>query len=329
VRLRLSVSDWFPASFLEVGRAAQHVVITVGGVLLVGLIVGAVVLTQLDSGSGSLVRPTQVGPAKDVVAPPPRGAVVLAGESGTNAVALAISPGPRPKLTATVLAQSGDPASGLPLSFRVGGKTLRAKPCGKGCYTVRAPRPAPRVDVVLPGHAVAFDVPRSTPSATQIVARAARVTRRLSSLVYVESLRSGPTGGLLTTWRLKAPSEATYDIRKGAQAVIIGDRRWDRDKAGEPWRRSPQIPPLNVPRPAWGSVAVNAHLLGTARIGGHPVWIVSFANPTTPAWFTAWIDKTTYRPLRLKMTAAAHFMLHNYLEFDQPLKIVPPKSSAR
>jgi hypothetical protein len=307
------------------GRAAQHVVLIVGGVLLVGLIVGAVVLTHLDSGSGSLVRPTRVGPAKDVVAPPPTGAVVFAGESGTNAVALAVSPGARPKLTATVLAQSGDPASGLPLSFQVGGKTFRAKPCGSGCYTVTARRPARRVDVVLPGHTVAFDVPRSTPSAAQIVAHAARVTRRLSSLVYVESLRSGPTGGLLTTWRLKAPSEATYDIRKGAQAVIIGDRRWDRDKPGEPWRRSPQIPPLNVPRPAWGSVAVNAHLLGSARIGGRPVWIVSFANPTTPAWFTAWIDKTTYRPLRLKMTAAAHFMLHNYLEFDQPLKITPPK----
>ena len=307
------------------GRAAQHVVLTLGGVLLVGLIVGAVVLTHLDSGSGSLVRPAQVGPAKDVVAPPPRGAVVLAGESGTNAVALAVSPGRRPKLTATVLAQSGDAASGLPLSFRVGRRTLRGRPCGSGCYTVTAPRMARRVDVVLPGHTVAFDVPASTPSAAQIVARAARVTRRLSSLVYVESLRSGPTGGLLTTWRLKAPSEATYDIRKGAQAVIIGDRRWDRDKAGEPWRRSPQIPPLNVPRPAWGSVAVNAHQLGSARIGDHPVWIVSFANPTTPAWFTAWIDKSSYRPLRLKMTAAAHFMLHRYVEFDQPLEITPPR----
>ena len=293
--------------------------------LLVGLIVGAVVLTHLDSGHGSLVRPTKVGPAKDVVAPPPHGAVVLADESGTNAVALAVSPGARPELTATVLAQSGDPASGLPLSFRVGGRTLPATACGSGCYTARAARPVRRVDVVLPGHSVPFDLPRSAPSAARIVARAARATRRLSSLVYVESLRSGPTGGLLTTWRLKAPSEATYDIREGAQAVIIGDTRWDRDKTGEPWRRSPQIPALKVPRPAWGSVAVNAHLLGSARIGGRPVWVVSFANPTTPAWFTAWIDKSTYRPLRLKMTAAAHFMLHRYLEFDQPLRISPPR----
>jgi len=250
---------------------------------------------------------------------------VLAGESGTRAVALAVGTGIRPKLTATVLGQDGDPESGLPLSFRVGSAALPAQPCGPGCYTAAAPRRVRRVEVVLPKNPIAFDVPASTPSAARIVARAARVTRRLRSLVYVESLRSGPTGGLLTTWRLKAPSEATYDIRNGASAVIIGRTRWDRDRPGAPWRRSQQIPALTVPQPAWGSAVANAHLLGTGRLGGKPVWIVSFVNPDTPAWFTAWIDRSTYRPLRLKMTAAAHFMRHTYLEFDRPLRIVPPR----
>src|SRR4029453_13298018 len=115
------------------GRAAQHVVLIVGGVLLVGLIVGAVVLTHLDSGSGSLVRPTQVGPAKDVVAPPPTGAVVFAGESGTNAVALAVSPGARPKLTATVLAQRRDPAR------RAGGRARSCPRRGAHRAAIRPP----------------------------------------------------------------------------------------------------------------------------------------------------------------------------------------------
>ena len=52
---------------------------------------------------------------------------------------------------------------------------------------------------------------------------------------------------------------------------------------------------------------------------------MSFANPTTPAWFTAWIDRATYRPLRLHMTAAAHFMTHRYLAFNRPLAIAPPR----
>jgi len=51
---------------------------------------------------------------------------------------------------------------------------------------------------------------------------------------------------------------------------------------------------------------------------------VSFVNPSTPAWFTVAIDRATYRPLRLRMTAAAHFMTHRYLEFNRPLAIEPP-----
>jgi len=179
--------------------------------------------------------------------------------------------------------------------------------------------------VALPGGAVSFRIPAVTPSATAIVARAARVFRGLRSLVYVESLRSSPKPGLLTTWRLKAPNEVTYDIRGGPSAVVIGRRRWDRDRPGAPWRRSQQIPALTVPQPTWGDVAVNAHVLGTGRVGGRPVWIVSFANPTTPAWFTAWIERGTYRTLRLRMTAAAHFMRHRYVEFDRPLTIRPPR----
>jgi hypothetical protein len=173
--------------------------------------------------------------------------------------------------------------------------------------------------------AVAFDIPKGTRPAAAIVAHAARVTRALKSLVYTEALRSGPTGGLLTTWSLQAPDQVEYRIRGGADAVVLGTRRWDRDRPGAPWRRSQQLPALRVPQPAWGSQASNAYVLGTARVNGRPVWVVSFANPTTPAWFTAWIDRATYRPLRLHMTAAAHFMTHRYLAFDRPLKIEPPR----
>lgn len=287
---------------------------------MAGLLVAAVALTRLNSGHGSLVETTSLKPAK-AVPPPPQGALVLAQEVGTRAVALAIGHG---RLTATVLGSSGDAASGLSLSFRVGAVSRSARPCGPGCYTAAAPRRARRVTVVLPGRKAAFVIPSQTQPAARIVARAARVFSALRTLVYVESLRSGAKGGLLTTWRLKAPSEVTYDIRGGASAVIIGKRRWDRDRPGAPWRRSQQIPALRVPQPSWGDVAVNAHVLGRARVAGRPVWIVSFANPTTPAWFTAWIDRRTYRTLRLRMTAAAHFMRHRYVEFDRPLAIRPP-----
>jgi hypothetical protein len=307
-----------------VSTRTQRALLGAGAILVVGLVAGLVALTEFGSSHGSLVQAPRVKPA--AVAPrPPAGAVVLAQEAGARAVALAIGQGTRPRLTATVLDSSGDPASGLPLSLRVGGSQLAARSCGPGCYAATAPRSSRRIEVVLPGGAVTFRSPASTPSATEIVARAGRVFRQLRSLVYVEALRSSPKPGLLTTWRLKAPNEVTYDIRGGASAVIIGGTRWDRDSPGAPWRRSQQIPALDVPQPTWGDVATNAHVLGTGRVAGRPVWIVSFTNPTTPAWFTAAIDRRTYRTLRLRMTAAAHFMRHRYVAFDRPLTIRPPR----
>lgn len=254
--------------------------------------------------------------------PPSRGALVLGGESGSRAVALAVGNG---RLTATVLSPEGGPQSGLKVSFAVGRRTIGARPCGPGCYSAAAPK-ASHVVVRLNGSPpVAFTVPARPRPAAAIVARAAKVTRALRSLVYVESLRSGPTGGLLTTWSLKAPNEVEYRIKGGADAIVLGTRRWDRDHAGARWRRSQQLPALRVPQPAWGSTATNAYVLGESTVGGRPVWVVSFANPNTPAWFTTWIDRRSYRPLQLRMTAASHFMFHRYVAFDQPLTIAPPR----
>jgi len=228
-------------------------------------------------------------------------------------------------MTATVLGPDGGPLSGLKVSFRAGPRIVQASPCGPGCYSAASTRPA-NVQVRLSGSKpVDFEIPARARPAAAIVARAALATRKLKSLVYVESLRSGPTGGLLTTWTMKAPNEVEYRIRGGADAIVIGTRRWDRDRAGAPWRRSQQLPALRVPLPAWGARATNAYVLGETSVGGRPAWVVSFANPSTPAWFTAVIDRATYRPLQLHMTAAAHFMTHRYLEFDRPLRIEPPR----
>jgi hypothetical protein len=306
------------ASVFPVSGLSWRVAVALGVLLLGALVAGGVALTQIGSGHGSAVGTSSL--TVGVVAPPkpPRGALVLAGESGERAVALAVLPR---RLTATVLGGDGSPLSGLWLSFRAGSRVVRARPCGHGCYT-----PAARVEVRPAGSpSLTFRVPAARRPAAAIVARSARTVRSLRSLVYVESLRSGPTGGIVTTWRMKAPDEAEYTIHGGAEAVVLGERRWDRDHAGEPWRRSQQLPPLLLPQPAWGSVATNEYVLSQSRVGGRPVWVVSFANPTTPAWFTAWIDRETYRPLRLRMTAAAHFMFHRYVQFNRPLRIVPPR----
>ena len=313
-----------PASFLEVSRKTLT---TAGAILVAGTVLGLVAVAWLGSSGGSAVqtRGLTVAPSAKAPPAPPRGAIVLAREVGARAVALAVEGGARPRLTVTVLGPDGAAESGLAVSFRAGGATLRARACGPGCYRARASAPVRSVRVVLPKDSASFTVPAAVRSATAIVRRASRVIRRLRSLVYTESLRSDPSNGLLTTWRLVAPHRLSYRIRGGASAVVIGERRWDQEHAGDPWKRGQQIPALDVPQPAWGGLAVDSHVLAQGRVDGRPVWIVSFTNPTIPAWFTAWIDRGTYRSLQLRMTAGSHFMFHRYLSFNGPVKIVPPR----
>jgi hypothetical protein len=267
-------------------RPAQSVLWGLGALLAGGLIAGIAALFSISSHGGSAVAPTQVQPGPAASAPP-RGAVVLAEEAGMRAVALAVQ---AKALTATVLSSSGDPEPGLRVSFRVAGSNLPARACGPGCYrAATAGRPS-RVEVVLPSGSALFRIPASTRPGSAIVVRAERVFRRLRTLVYVESLRSGPKGGLVTTWRLGAPDKVSYQIHGGASAVIIGSRRWDRTKPGAKWVASPSTV-LHVPAPTWNSGVTNARVLGSATVHGHSVWLVSFATLSVPAWFTAWIEK--------------------------------------
>jgi len=300
---------------------SRNVVWGLGALLVGALIAGIAALFSFSSHGGSAVAPVQVQPKIVASVPaPPHGALVLAQEAGTRAVALAVQ---RRALTATVMAPSGDPETGLSVSFRVAGSSLPAHPCGAGCYRATIASAPRRVDVVLPSGSASFRIPATDRAGAAIVANAAGVFRSARSLVYVESLRSGPTGGLVTTWRMAAPNRLSYQIHGGAAAVVIGRRRWDQNRPGATWVAS-ESTALRVPAPTWSSDTTNVRVVGSATVDGRSVWIVSFATPSVPAWFTAWIDKRDYRTLRLRMTAAGHFMSHRYTEFDRPIKITPP-----
>ena len=72
----------------------------------------------------------------------------------------------------------------------------------------------------------------------------------------------------------------------GSGSVIIGNRRWDRSGNGAKWRASPQVPALRQPAPFWPPAITNARVLRDDKVDGGPVWVVSFLDPATPAWFT-------------------------------------------
>jgi hypothetical protein len=267
----------------------------------------------------------------------PANAVVLAEESGPRAVAVAIRrEGGRLELLATVIGASGAGEPGLDISFDIvsaaGSRTVAdAVASIPGAYdaTVRLPAEAPRQVVVVlarrgTANRVRFTLPSRWPvQAGGLVAGAQDAYRRLSSLVTHERLASDPTHVVVTTYDAVAPDRLRFHVVGGDESVIIGSTRWDRSP-GARWQRSPQSPIRSI-APYWADPVEDATLLGRARVDGRTTDVVSFADPQTPAFFTVWIDESTHRTLRLKMTAAGHFMLHRYGPFNSHFTVEPPR----
>ncbi len=270
------------------------------------------------------------------VTPPPPGSVVLGQEDGDLGVGLAVTPrGQQLTLQATVLGPDGNGLGGLDLAFRVrttaGETSAKAVACGSGCYRTNVPAAGRPKAVMLSiggggrsSSTLGFALPVRwpPPSAAKLVVRATRVFRRLRTLVIHERLASSPANVVRTTWELVAPNKLAYQIKGGPQAVVLGDRRWDRNPGGR-WQASSQTP-LRQPTPFWTS-ATDAHVIGATRVDGHSAWLVSFYDPHLPAFFTIAVDKQTLRTLDLRMTAAAHFMHHRYTGFNAPVTIAPPR----
>jgi hypothetical protein len=299
-----------------------------------------VVVALAVSGGGStpaLAPPASVPAAVSRFPVPPAGAFVLARQDDTDVLALAVLPqAAGVALQVSDVTQNGTGATGLRVSFGVSSKggtvTRDASTCGAGCYRANvrlASRPQRvQVRVARPARTTrwAVTLPDAWPArdATAILARAGGVWRKLRSLRYRERLASDSRHAVVSDWQIVAPDRLAYQIENDGQAVIVGTRRWDRQKGGD-WVQTSALR-LHQPVPFWVQVA-NAHVLGDAIVQGHHVWRVSFFDPRTPGWFVAAIDKRRYRTLDVRMTAAAHFMHDTYGSFNTSIKIAPPPAS--
>jgi len=297
---------------------------------LVAVLIGAVaVLTNLRPGVTPSLAATKPAAASDTV--------VLAAQDRDLAVGLALTPqdGKTLGLRATVLGQQG-PTTGLEIRFvvRDGPATRRvaAAGCGAGCYRASVPlaEGPPVVSAEIagrgrPAHTLRFAAPTRwpAPQALETVRRAEQTIESLRSLVVHSRLASDPEHEVTTIYRMVAPNRLAYHNVGGSDSVIIGDRRWDRPAGGR-WTKSPQWPPISQPSPFWPPQITDAHVLRTDEVDGHAVWVVSFLDPATPAWFTVWIDRSSFRTLRLEMIAAAHFMHDRDGPFDAPISVEPP-----
>jgi copper transport protein len=274
------------------------------------VLVGAVaLLTDLRPGRD---RVAAAAPSEATGSPalPAKDAVVQARQDGELAVALAVR---RPGAEVIVLGPDGAGVNGL--SVEIGGTPARS--CGAGCYGafVSLGRSVP---VSVEGRVLVFRMPARPRPAKALVARATRAFRALRSVRFVERLASSPRNRVVADFTLERPNRLEYRIRRGAAGIIIGARRWDRQRGGR-WEPSDQQP-TPQPEPVWGGLVRNVYLLETTR----STYTVSFMKPSGPAWFTLVLDRRTLLPRRLQMTAAAHFMTHRYTGFNAPRRIRAP-----
>ena len=107
-------------------------------------------------------------------------------------------------------------------------------------------------------------------------------------------------GGLLTTWSLKAPNEVEYRIKGGADAIVLGTRRWDRDRAGRAVAALAAASGARVPQPAWGSRATNAYVLGTG--GWRPAGLGRLLRQPDHAGLVHGLDRPAHATARCACT---------------------------
>jgi copper transport protein len=273
-------------------------------VAIAGIVVAVAILTELRPGTA--VQPAQAAPLAAAQPPalPPRDAVVDARELGALAVAVARE---QRRVTVTIVGPDGTGVDGRPV--RIG--AVPARSCGSGCYRAPSPATGP-LRVAIGSRTLVFDIPARAADGRATLARVAHAYRASRTIVFDETLASSPTNAQTTRFVAVAPNRLSFHTRGGASAIVIGDRRWDRAKAGAPWLSSGQTP-LDVTQPYWHD-PTNVHLVAPGE--------VTFLDRVIPAWFRITLSRG--RPSVQHMTAAAHFMVERYVGFDVPAAVSPP-----
>jgi hypothetical protein len=305
-------------------RAAWTAII--GGLVALGIAVGAVAaFLGGDEESTRSVSETTVPEARGFELP-------LAGQPGTLAlgghdrnllVGIAARPGGPLELAAL---RGEDPVPRDELRVELNGRIVRAEPCGNGCSRVSAPVLAGRArSLTVRGGAqvVSFDLPgRLPPDGTDVFGKASRTMSELETFRFTERLSSGLGTTVNSTIDVQAPDRMRLRTR-GFSSVIIGQNRWDR-RAGTPWEPSP-FPGLDVKELLMWHQAKNPRTV--RRLANGESELVAFGLKPVPAWFRLNVEPSG-RVTEAEMTAASHFMLHRYTDFDEGVTVEPPVAAS-
>jgi hypothetical protein len=246
------------------------------------------------------------------------GTLALAKHSGTVLVGLAARAG-GPVEVAVLRGET--PVAGDALQMQIDGETVDALECGRGCSRIQAtvldgsPR---RLTVRAGSTTISFDLPgRLPPTGDGLFGRAQRTMAALHSFRFNERLTSG-VGGVVTDYDVEAPNRLRVHTGN-YRSVIIGRTRWDYHDGR--WQQGP-FPGLTVAQVLMWYRVKHARIV--ARHSNGVTELAAFGLEPVPAWFRLEVEPTG-RVVEAEMTAASHFMVHRYSDFNGRLTIKAPK----
>jgi hypothetical protein len=215
------------------------------------------------------------------------------------------------------------PVPGDELRVELNGRVVRPQPCGQGCSRVSGPVLDGRSAFLTVRHGtedVSFALPALLPpDGNRTFDKARRTMNALETFRYTERLSSGLGTTVNSTVDVQAPDRMRLRT-KGFSSVIIGKNRWDRP-AGAQWEQSP-FPGLDVGDLLMWHQAKNPRIVKLS--GNGEAELVAFGLQPVPAWFRIDVQPSG-RVTEAEMTAASHFMLHRYSDFDEGAAVTPPR----
>ena len=209
------------------------------------------------------------------------------------------------------------------LRVELNGRVEQAKPCGQGCLRLSAPVLDGRSAFLTVRHGtedVSFDLPSFLPpNGNDAFDKARRTMSALRSFRFTERLSSGLGTTVNSTVDVQAPDRMRLRTA-GFSSVIVGKNRWDR-RAGAQWERSP-FPGLDVRDLLMWHQAKNPRVV--RLFGNGDAELVAFGLKPVPGWFRLEV-RPSGRVTEAEMTAASHFMLHRYEDYNQSPPVEPPR----
>ena len=151
----------------------------------------------------------------------------------------------------------------------------------------------------------------------------ARVNEALSNSVVETVIRS--------EYRFMAPDRMRWDVAGKSSRIAIGDIGYIRSEPDVPWTKYPWPGegfrwPGAFYREFFTDVE-SVRVVDQEVIGDRPATVVTFVQPSYPAWYRVWVDRETGRILRLEMRASRHVMDQDYGPYDVPLEVEAPPAS--